>query len=81
MTVESYLKGWHSDRVASEVLKICASMDDLEDMQIVRQLWADREFLMLRLRIVAEGLEGLEELGNSREEVAKWAREGYKEVT
>jgi hypothetical protein len=56
-------------------------MDDLEDMQIVRQLWADREFLMLRLRIVAEGLEGLEELGNSREEVAKWAREGYKEVT
>jgi hypothetical protein len=54
-------------------------MDDLEDMQIVRQLWADREFLLLRLKLVAEGLES-EEHGDTSAEVAKWAREGYEEV-
>jgi hypothetical protein len=78
VTVKSYLKGWDSERVAGKVLKICASMDDLEDMQIVRQLWADREFLMLRLRIVAEGLESEEH--HDPAAVAKWAREGYEEV-
>ena len=47
-----------------------------EDGQIVRQLWHDRQFLLVRMKIIAEGLEG----SNAPEEVQRWAREGYQEV-
>jgi hypothetical protein len=45
----------------------------------VRQLWADREFLLLRIKIIAEDCE-TEGDHNTREEIGKWAREGYKSV-
>jgi len=78
VTVESYLKDWDSEKVAYEVLRVCSTLEG-NDIKLVRQLWADREFLLLRIKIIAEDCE-TEGDHNTREEIGKWAREGYKSV-
>jgi len=70
--MESFLKGWDEDKLAYRVLRICGNLEG-DDIKIVRQLWADRQYLALRLKILGEGLEDGEKL-------AKWAREALEEV-
>jgi len=78
MKIESVLKGTDSEQLAHEVLRIASYLDG-EDSRIVRQLWADREYLALRLKIIAEDCE-TEGDHNSRQEIGRWAREAYEEV-
>jgi hypothetical protein len=78
VTVESYLKDWNSEKVAYEVLRICRTLED-DDSKLVRQLWSDREFLLMRVKILAEDCE-TEGDHNTREEIGRWARKGYEAV-
>ena len=77
--MKSFLKGWDEDKLAYRVLRICGNLEG-DDIKIVRQLWADRQYLALRLKILAESLEND---NNPREELvewAKWAGEALEEV-
>lgn len=80
-SLSELFKHENEEVLAGEVLRIAATVVTDRDARIIRRLWADRQYMAVRLKIVAMALESEDRGdGNSRKTIARWAREAFEEV-
>lgn len=80
-SLSELFKHENEEALAGEVLRMAATVIGERDAKIIRRLWADRQYMAVRLKIVAMALESEDRgEGNSRKTIARWAREAFDEV-
>lgn len=80
-SLSELFKHENEEALAGEVLRMATVYDTDRGARIIRRLWADRQYMAVRLKIVAMALESEDRgEGNSRKTIARWAREAFEEV-